>query len=48
MRIVIGEDQVLLREGLIRLLEEAGHEVVGSASDGPTWCARPRPIGPTS
>ena len=35
MRIVIGEDQVLLREGLIRLLEEAGHEVVGSAGDGP-------------
>jgi DNA-binding NarL/FixJ family response regulator len=35
MRIVIGEDQVLLREGLIRLLEESGHEVVGSAGDGP-------------
>ena len=35
MRIVIGEDQVLLREGLIRLLEEEGHEVAGSAGDGP-------------
>jgi DNA-binding NarL/FixJ family response regulator len=35
MRIVIGEDQLLLREGLVRLLEEAGHEVVGSAGDGP-------------
>ena len=35
MRIVIGEDQVLLREGLVRLLEEQGHEVVGSAGDGP-------------
>ena len=35
MRIVIGEDQLLLREGLIRLLEEQGHEVVGSAGDGP-------------
>ena len=34
MRIVIGEDQVLLREGLIRLLEEEGHEVAGSAGDG--------------
>lgn len=35
MRIVIGEDQLLLREGLARLLEEEGHEVVGSAGDGP-------------
>jgi DNA-binding NarL/FixJ family response regulator len=35
MRIVIGEDQVLLREGLVRLLEEQGHEVVGTAGDGP-------------
>jgi DNA-binding NarL/FixJ family response regulator len=35
MRIVIGEDQVLLREGLARLLEDEGHEIVGSAGDGP-------------
>ena len=35
MRIVIGEDQLLLREGLARLLGEEGHEVVGSAGDGP-------------
>jgi DNA-binding NarL/FixJ family response regulator len=35
MRIVIGEDQVLLREGLVRLVEEEGHEVVGTAGDGP-------------
>jgi DNA-binding NarL/FixJ family response regulator len=35
MRIVIGEDQLLLREGLVRLLEEEGHEVAGSAGDGP-------------
>jgi DNA-binding NarL/FixJ family response regulator len=35
MRIVIGEDQVLLREGLARLLVDEGHEVVGSAGDGP-------------
>ena len=34
MRIVIGEDQVLLREGVVRLLDEEGHEVVGSAGDG--------------
>ena len=33
MRIVIGEDQALLREGIARLLEEAGFEVVGQAGD---------------
>lgn len=34
MRIVIGEDSVLLREGLKRLLEDAGHDVVEVAGDG--------------
>ena len=33
MRGVIPEDSVLLREGLIRILEEAGIEVVGQAGD---------------
>ncbi len=33
MRIVIAEDSVLLREGLIRLLVDAGEEVVGTAAD---------------
>ena len=33
MRVVIAEDSVLLREGLTRLLAEAGHEVVSSASE---------------
>jgi len=32
MRIVIAEDSVLLREGLTRLLAEAGHEVVATAA----------------
>ena len=35
MRIVIGEDQVLLREGIVRLLEDAGFEVVAQAGDAP-------------
>ena len=30
MRVVIAEDQVLLREGLARLFEDAGHEVVAA------------------
>jgi DNA-binding NarL/FixJ family response regulator len=33
MRAVIAEDSVLLREGLVRLLTEAGVEVVGQAGD---------------
>ena len=34
MRVVIAEDSVLLREGLTRLLTEAGHEVAAVAGDG--------------
>lgn len=33
MRILICEDSVLLREGLIRLLEDSGHEVVAALPD---------------
>ncbi|WP_412753756.1 response regulator [Krasilnikovia sp. M28-CT-15] len=35
MRVVIADDAVLLREGLVRLLEEAGHTVVAAVGDGP-------------
>jgi DNA-binding NarL/FixJ family response regulator len=35
MRVVIADDAVLLREGLARLLTEAGHEVVAAVGDGP-------------
>lgn len=33
MRVVIGEDEALLRQGLRLVLTEAGHEVVAAASD---------------
>lgn len=33
MRILICEDSVLLREGLVRLIEDAGHEVVAALPD---------------
>ena len=33
MRIVVAEDSVLLREGIVRLLEDAGFEVVAQAGD---------------
>jgi len=33
MRLIVAEDSVLLREGLIRLLAELGHEVVDAVGD---------------
>jgi DNA-binding NarL/FixJ family response regulator len=33
MRVVVADDSVLLREGVVRLLEESGFEVVGQAAD---------------
>ena len=33
MRVVVAEDSVLLREGIARLLDERGFEVVGQAAD---------------
>jgi DNA-binding NarL/FixJ family response regulator len=33
VRVVVADDSTLLREGLVRLLEEAGLEVVGQAGD---------------
>ena len=33
MRVVLGEDSVLLRAGIARLLEDSGFEVVGQAGD---------------
>jgi DNA-binding NarL/FixJ family response regulator len=34
MRVVIAEDQALLREGIVALLREAGIDVVAQAEDG--------------
>jgi len=39
MRVVLAEDSVLLREGLVRLLEEAGCQVVAAVGDGPALVA---------
>ena len=33
VRVVVGEDQLLVREGIVRVLEQAGFEVVGVAAD---------------
>jgi len=39
MRVVIADDAVLLREGLVRLIEENGHTVVAAVGDGPSLVA---------
>lgn len=36
LRIVVAEDAALLREGLVRILERAGHEVVAAVPDAQT------------
>jgi len=33
LRVVVADDSLLLREGIVRILERAGHEVVGVAGD---------------
>ncbi|HEY5820476.1 MAG TPA: response regulator transcription factor [Propionibacteriaceae bacterium] len=39
MRVVVADDSVLLREGLVRLLDEVGCEVVAAVEDAPTFLA---------
>jgi DNA-binding NarL/FixJ family response regulator len=46
LRIVIADDAVLLREGLIRLLTEQGHEVVAAVDDGPSLVAAAAELRP--
>lgn len=42
VRLVLADDSVLLREGIARLMVEAGFEVVATAGDGPTLLAAVR------
>jgi hypothetical protein len=42
MRVVLAEDDVLLREGLASLLARSGFEVAGRAGDGPQLVALAR------
>jgi DNA-binding NarL/FixJ family response regulator len=47
MRLVVGEDSVLFREGLVRLLAEAGHDVVAAVGDAESMEAAVRDLEPT-
>jgi DNA-binding NarL/FixJ family response regulator len=42
IRVVVGEDQPLVRAGVVRVLEDAGFEVVGTAGDGPDLVRKAR------
>ena len=46
MRVAVADDAVILREGLARLLEEAGFEVVGLAADADELYAARRALPP--
>jgi DNA-binding NarL/FixJ family response regulator len=46
LRVVVAEDSVLLREGLVRLLEEGGCEVVAQAGDAPDLLRKARAYKP--
>ncbi|MEJ8277396.1 response regulator transcription factor [Pseudonocardia spirodelae] len=46
MRVVLAEDSVLLREGLVRLLEEAGATVLAAVGDGTALVAAVAEHGP--
>jgi DNA-binding NarL/FixJ family response regulator len=39
LRVVIAEDSALIREGIARLIEEAGGNVVAKVADGPSFVA---------
>jgi DNA-binding NarL/FixJ family response regulator len=46
LRIVVADDNALLREGIASLLEEAGHEVVGRSGDADDLLLKVRSYGP--
>ncbi len=45
-RVVLADDSVLLREGLVRVLVEAGHEVVGAFGDAESLLAAAPELAP--
>ena len=48
LRIVVADDNALLREGIAALLTDAGHQVVGRAVDADDLMLKVRSYNPTS
>ena len=46
MRVVVADDSMLVREGLVRLLTDAGFDVVGTAETAPNCFAGSTPTSP--
>lgn len=46
LRVVVADDSVLLREGVVRVLVEAGHEVVGAFPDADSLLAGIQDLAP--
>ena len=46
MRVVVAEDSVLFREGLVRLLTDLGHEVAAAVGDAPALLAAVTEVRP--
>lgn len=46
LRVVVADDNALLREGIASLLEEAGHQVVGRSADAPDLLLKARSYTP--
>ena len=46
MKVVVADDAVLLREGIVKLLESEGFDVVGEAEDGEAALAAARELEP--
>jgi len=44
--VIVADDSVLLREGLVRLLAENGHDVVAQVGDGPSFVDAVRELRP--
>ena len=46
LRVVVADDSVLLREGLVRVLVEAGHEIIGAYGDADALLAEAAGLAP--
>jgi DNA-binding NarL/FixJ family response regulator len=46
VRVIVAEDEILLREGLVRLLADEGYEVVGTAKDATDLLTKTRGLRP--